>query len=281
MAAKDDTAASARKKPLVADARFLELEELLYAPLKALAHSNMQLHGAAIDTIRSLGTVKQIGQEEIIYLNSLNMAYNHLKSLPEEGCSLETLQMKVPLLSLVPVSNLNVERAELDFCTEMQVTEDAEGGQQVKARICAPEQRKADFLPKVTYKMKVRSIAPMEGLLRITDLLNAAPVAKQLDSVPLSPEGTTRNEQYNQLAKQRAKLKNQEKRLHVLYQRITETMENQDKLQELTGREDKEHGFQFNNEKYQGLQENIMEDLMRLKEEILKLEIRLAEEEMA
>ena len=68
--------------------------------------------------------------------------------------------------------------------------------------------------------------------------------------------------------------------MNALYQRIEEAMESQEKLQELSGCEERADGFQFDREKYKGLQEKIMEDLMRLKEQILKLEIRLTEEDM-
>ncbi|MDE6616759.1 MAG: hypothetical protein K2K35_09340, partial [Lachnospiraceae bacterium] len=52
--------------------QFFPLDELVYAPLKSVALSNMGLSTSFIDNIKSLGTVKHIGNEEVLFLTKLN-----------------------------------------------------------------------------------------------------------------------------------------------------------------------------------------------------------------
>lgn len=262
------------------DNQFILLDDLVYAPLHALAHSNMQLQASVVEAIRSLGTVKQNGRDEVVHLDNMNIAYEHLKPEEQEGYSVENVQLKVPLLSIVPVNNLNVKRAEIGFSTEIKVMNESDDRYKVNARICSPEQRSTDYLPKVSYNMEVRSVSAMEGLLRVTDLLSANPVAKQLDTVSLSPEGAVRSEKYSQLTQMRDKLSVQEKKLSALYQKITDTIRSQEKLQELNGKQEQKKKYQFNKESYEKFQDDIMEEVMRLKEQILQMDIQLAKEEI-
>ena len=171
------------------DSEFILLDDLVYAPLHALAKSNQQLRAQVVDAIKSMGVTKQNGQEETVHLSNINIAYEQVRPEAEEGYSVDNLQMQVPLLSIVPVTNLNVERAEIDFSTEVKVVNEQDGKCKINARICAPEQRESDFLPRISYKMKIRSIPATEGILRLTDLLSANQVAKQLDTTPVAVDG--------------------------------------------------------------------------------------------
>ena len=262
------------------DNQFILLDDLVYAPLHALAHSNMQLQASVVEAIRNMGTVRQNGQDEIIHLNNVNIAYEHLKPEQQDGYSVENVQLKVPLLSIVPVNNLAVKKAEIGFSAEIKVTNETDDQYKVNARICSPEQRSTDYLPKVSYNMEVRSVSALEGLLRVSDLLSINPVAKQLDTVSLSPEGVVRSDQYSQMLQMRDKLNVQEKKLSALYQKITDTISSQEKLQELNGKPEQQKKYQFRKEKYEKFQDDIMEEVMQLKEKILQMDIQLAKEEM-
>ncbi|MDE7100315.1 MAG: DUF2589 domain-containing protein, partial [Anaeroplasmataceae bacterium] len=136
----------------VIDSDFIPLEDLVYAPLYALAKSNQQLKSNIIESIKSMGKAEHTNKEEIIHLDHMNIAYDQVKQ-DEEGYSVDNLQLEVPLLSIIPMNQLNVDKAEIDFSTEVKAVVDKENQKtQIQARICSPSQRESDFLPKVSYK---------------------------------------------------------------------------------------------------------------------------------
>lgn len=208
-------------KDAYVDSDFIELNDLVYAPLEALADSNIQLQRSALQAIRDMGTVKQDGEESVIYLNNTNLAYEHIKPEQEDNYSVENIQLQVPTISLVPLSNLNVRKAEIGFSTEIRVTNNKKNAFQIQARICSPEQRESDFLPKISYKMKVESIPATEGLLRILDMLGTSHVAKQLESRTLSTNGDVQSEEVQLLYQQKAEIRNKIRALKKLHNSIS------------------------------------------------------------
>lgn len=177
------------------DSDFISLDDLVYAPLHSLAKANHQLRTYVVDAIKSLGLVKQNGQEEVINLDNINIAYEQIRSEAEEGYSVDNMKLQVPLLSVVPITNLNVDKAEIDFLAEVRVEQKKDGQCQVNARISSPEQRESDFLPRVSYKLFVSSIAATEGMMRLTDILSANHVVKQMDTTPLEIDGNIGSEE--------------------------------------------------------------------------------------
>lgn len=255
------------------DSDFILLDDLVYAPLHALAKSNRQLRGQVVEAIRSMGVAKQNGQEETIYLSNINIAYDKVRPEAEEGCSVDNMQLQVPLLSIVPITNLNVEKAEIDFSTEVQVVNEQEGKCQINARICSPEQRESDFLPRVSYKMKVSSIPATEGIMRITDILSANQVAKQLDTTPVAVDGNLGSEDQKNTKQEVGKLKAKVKKLKQLYQKISDMIAEQEKLQQLSEDTFAEVTREFDKDKYLMAQSNITNRIMEYQEKIMNREI--------
>ncbi len=255
------------------DSEFILLDDLVYAPLHALAKSNQQLRAQVVDAIKSMGVIKQNGREETVHLNNLNIAYEQVRPEAEEGYSVDNLQMQVPLLSIVPVTNLNVERAEIDFSTEIKVVNEQDGKCRINARICAPEQRESDFLPKISYKMKIRSIPATEGILRLTDLLSANQVAKQLDTTPVAVDGNLGSEEQKNTRQEVGKLKAKVKKLKQLYQKISDMMAEQEKLEQISREAFEEVTHEFDKEKYLMAQSNITNRIMEYQEKIMNREI--------
>lgn len=255
------------------DSDFILLDDLVYAPLHALAKSNQQLRAQIVDAIKSMGVICQNGQEEIIRLNNLNIAYEQVRPEGEEGCSVDNMQMQVPLLSIIPLTNLNVEKAEIDFSTEIKVVNEGEGGCQINARICSPEQRDSDFLPRVTYKMKVCSIPATEGILRLTDLLSANQVAKQLDTTPVAVDGGLGSDDQKNLRLDVSKMKAKVKKLKQLYQKISDMIANQERLQQMGREAFEENAREFDKDTYLMAQSNITNRIMEYQEKIMNREI--------
>lgn len=252
---------------------FILLDDLVYAPLHALAKSNQQLRAQVVDAIKSMGIVKQSGQEEIVRLNNLNIAYEQVRQEGEEGYSVDNLQMQVPLLSIVPLTNLNVEKAEIDFATEVKAETEEEGRCRITARICAPEQRDSDFLPRVTYRMQVSSLPATEGIMRLTDLFSANQIAKKIDTTPVAVDGNLGSDEQKGTWQEVTKLKAKIKRLKQLYQKISDMIVEQERLQQMSYEAFAEETYDFDRDKYLMAQSNIANRIMEYQEEIMNREI--------
>ena len=213
----------------IMDNDFIPLDDLVYAPLHALAQSNHRLRAQIVDAIKSMGTSRQSGQEEIIHLNNINIAYDQLRPESEDGYSVDSLQVRVPLLSIIPISNLSVKKAEIDFSTEIKAVNNKETGETgINARICAPSQRDSDFLPKVSYKLQITSIPATEGILRLTDALSSGQVAKKMDSTPVAVNGDFGTDEQKNALLETKKLKVKISKLKQLHQKISDMIAEQD-----------------------------------------------------
>lgn len=264
--------ADSRKRAGYRDSEFIPLDDLVYAPLRALAKSNQQLCTHVIETIKSMGTARQQGREEIIHLKSMNIAYDQIRPESEDGYSVDNLQLQIPLLSVVPVSSLNVEKAEIAFSAEI-CADEQEGDCKINARICSQEQRESDFFPRVSYKMHIRSLAATEGILRLTDLLSTNQVAKQLDTTPVNVNGGLGNDDQKNIRQKVSTLKNKIKKLKQLYQRVLEMMAEQEKMRQVSKSAFEENVYDFDRNKYLMVQSNIANRIMKYQEQIMDLEI--------
>lgn len=264
-----------KKHGAIMDNDFIALDDLVYAPLYALAQSNHRLRAQIVDAIKSMGTSRQNGQEETIHLNNINIAYDQLRPESDEGYSVDTLQVQVPLLSIVPVTNLNVEKAEIDFSAEIKAVNNEETGEsKINARICAPSQRDSDFLPKVSYKLQISSIPATEGILRLTDALSASQVAKKLDSRPVAVTGDLGSDEQKNVLEKTKKLKAKISRLKQLHQKISEMIDEQEKLHQISKDAFEEDTYEFDKDKYLMAQSNVINRIMKYQEQIMNMEIK-------
>lgn len=255
------------------DSDFIPLDDLVYAPLHALAKSDQQLRAQVVEAIKSMGSLKQNGQEESVRLNNINIAYEQVRQEGEEGYSVDSLQVQVPLLSIVPITNLNVEKAEIDFSTEVKAEKGEGGGCAITARICAPEPRESDFLPRVSYRMKIKSLPATEGVMRLSDMLSSNQIAKKTDTTPVAVDGNLGSEDQKSTWQEVSKLKAKIKKLKQLYQKITDMMAEQERLHQISQDAFAEDTREFDKDKYLMAQSHITNRIMEYQEIIMNREI--------
>lgn len=269
------TNAEEAKHGEIMDNDFLPLDDLVYAPLHALAQSNQKLRAQIVDAVKSMGTGRQNGQEETIHLNNINIAYDQLRPESEEGYSVDTLQVQVPLLSIVPLANLCVKKAEIDFSTEIKAVRNERSGEsRINARICAPSQRDSDFLPKVSYKLQISSIPATEGILRLTDALSSGQVAKKLDSKPVAITGDLGSDEQKEMREKTKGLKAEINKLKQLHSKVSDMIDEQEKLYQISKDAFAEDTYEFDKNKYLMDQSSIINRIMEYQEQIMDMEIR-------
>ena len=220
-----------------------------------------------------MGTLRQNGQEETVRLNNMNIAYEQVRPEGDEGYSVDNLQMQVPLLSIVPITNLNVEKAEIDFSTEVMAEKGEEGNCRIMARICSPEQRESDFLPRVNYRMRISSLPATEGIMRLTDLFSSNQIAKKTDTTPVAVDGNLGTVEQKDTWQQVSKMKAKIKKLKQLYQKISDMITEQERMQQISYDAYEEVTREFDKDKYLMAQSNIANRIMEYQEKIMNKEI--------
>ncbi len=253
---------------------FISIEELVYAPLQALSEANQQLRMQVIENIRKMGRVEQVGKEEIIYLDHINVAYDQLKQ-EADGYSVDNLQVEIPLISILSMNQLNVDKAEISFSTEVKAMVDKQGQtKEIYARICSPSQRESDFLPKISYQLQVNAIPATEGILRLVDSLSSSQVAKKLNTRPVAITGEWGSEEQKKMSMEVKQLKAKIMHLKQLYQKIDELIAEQDRLREISDKDFVEDTYDFDRDKYLMAQSNIVNRIMEYQEKVMNLEIK-------
>lgn len=263
-----------KKNEAIMDSDFIPLDDLVYAPLHALAKSNQQLRADIVTSIKMMGTSKLNGQEEVIHLNNINIAYDRIRPEGDEGYSVDNLQVQVPLLSIVPVTNLGVDKAEINFSTEIKAVDNPDTGERkINARICSPSQRESDFLPKVTYKLQISSIPATEGIMRLTDALSSSQVAKKIGTTPIAISGDYGSDAQKEIMQEVKLLKAKIGKLNQLYHKIDDMIAEQDRLYQISKDAFEEDTYEFDRDKYLMAQSNIINRIMEYKEKIMNMEI--------
>ena len=255
--------------------QFLPLPELVYAPLDAIVQSNLQLAASAIDQIRSMGTSKIEHGKEIIYLKNLNLAYERLHPERDDNAYVENVEVQVPLMSIVPVPNLKVKSATVNFAAELLVVED-EAGDMITGKICAPVQRGTDDSPRVDYRIKLTSVEETEGYMRILDALNANPVTKPIKSEPVKVQTEGGEKEIERFHKKHI-LKKQEATLHRLYSEITEFIETMDNM-ESSGVVKHTDFVSYDKQHYEKMKQNIVSEILKIKETMLTDKVEVLKE---
>lgn len=271
----EDMTDGGESEATIKESDFIPLEDLVYAPLYALAKSNRQLRAQIIEAIQSMGTLQQNGQEQMVQLNNINIAYDQVRPESEEGYSVDKLQMQVPLLSIVPITNLNVERAEIDFSTEVKTVQGQNGECAITARICSPEQRESDFLPRVSYRLKIRSLPATEGIMRLTDMLSSNQIAKKMDTTPVAVDGNLGSEEHKSTRQEISTMRAKMKKLKQLYQKISDMMTEMESIQQMDHGENVDQTRVFDKEKYLMAQADIANRIMEYQERVMDMELEL------
>lgn len=172
---------------------FINLEDLVYTPLHAISQSNTNLSKSVIDLIASTGNINPTDTDNTIHLKTINLAYEQINNDSMNGKIIEEIGLKVPLVSMLPITNLQVKKTKLSFDAEIKrVHKDNKNNKYImESRVCSKskQRRKDDGLPKLSFEIELESVPIPEGMARIVDVLNANPIPEILSSKQLNDKG--------------------------------------------------------------------------------------------
>lgn len=258
-------------KTKVMDNDFMPLQELVYASLQALEESNIRLHNHAINAIKRLTSNTATNTDDIIHLKNLSLAFDQIHP-DDDGYCLDKMQLDIPLLSIISLTNLAIEKAEIDFSAEICTEIDNDGKKVINAKVTSPEQRDTDHLPHISYKITVASEPGTEGLLRITDIMNTNQIARKTDSTPVSLSGELADESQKKNWKEINHLKTNVKRLTRLYSKISEIFSAQKNIRQGMSNNDK--AALLDEQKFEEYKNTIGESIIKFQNQIAELETK-------
>lgn len=180
---------SAFESKTATENQFTDLTTLVLAPLQAVAHSNMQLSKNIIENIKSVGHETPILDQKVVFLDNLNLGYQQLKNVDNQQQVLEDMALQIPLLSIMPISSLQIKKANIHFNAEVRGIQDITNGTHYEARVCAPETRDSDNLSKIHFDIELSSSPVAEGLARFIDTINLQQIPKKLNIKAVDAHG--------------------------------------------------------------------------------------------
>lgn len=172
---------------------FINLDELVYTPLRAISQSNINLSGSVMDLISSTGDINPTDENNTIHLKTVNLAYEQINNDSMNGKTIEEVGLKIPLVSVLPITNLQIKKTKLNFDAEIKkIHRDNKNNKYImESRVCASskQRRKDDGLPKLSFEIELKSVPISEGMARIVDILNANPIPQILSSKQVDDRG--------------------------------------------------------------------------------------------
>lgn len=172
---------------------FINLEDLVYTPLHAISQSNINLSGNVIDLIASTGSTDPSDKNNTIHLKTVNLAYEQINNDNMNGKTIEEIGLKIPLISVLPITNLQVKKTKLSFDAEIKkVHKDHKNDRYImESRVCCSSKqlRKDDGLPKLSFEIELESVPVPEGMARVIDVLNVNPIPEILSSKQINEKG--------------------------------------------------------------------------------------------
>lgn len=187
--------------------------------------------------------------------------------------TMNEVEIKVPIFSIVPHSNLCIEKAKLDFTAEIKIEEQDENKKIINARICSPEQREADFLPRVSYEIEVKSVPAEEGLLRIVDELCSEQITEMTPTY-YSSDGKAMSQENTNILNEISKYKEKIVQMKHLHQVITDVQNDQEKIRSKHTTLGTDIGMQ-SAEKYRLIQTQMAEKIMTYQEQLIQMEMQM------
>lgn len=252
---------------------FMPLDDLVYSSVEPLAESNHRLRMHILDEIKASSDIEHRLGQEICHIKNINIAYDRTH-VDEDGSSrVECMELKLPVLSVVPLTNLTVEKGNIQFHAEIGYDLDDQNKPRLCGKISSPKERVNASFARIFYQIEVQSVPAAEGIMRLTDLLESQPIAREMAFQSVDAQGRPCSEEYNQLQVQIRALKARIRKLQTLYDKVNDLSAQQERLSQLSQgqsyRDTHQEEFAF----AQDAQARLLEKIIQLQQELLRLEM--------
>jgi len=168
----------------------VELKDLVYAPLGAVADANIRLSANIVDFLANTGdlTADATGNP-MVRLRTIQMLYDQLRSDAMENTVADSIGLEIPLLSVYPLSALKVSKTKVSFGAEIVSMRETKEGLSICTQVSSKNQRQHKGNAQITYEIELNSTPISEGLARFVDTLNTQAIPRRIHSKPVDSSG--------------------------------------------------------------------------------------------
>jgi hypothetical protein len=136
-------------------------------------------------------------------------------------CS-EKIGLEVPILSIIPLSNLKVSKSKITFSTEVQEIEYSEGVVDIYTKVASAESDRSAQSSRIDFEIEMESDPVAEGLSRVIDQLGQNFIPNVHEKNPIDPDGVKLCAEDREQYETRKQMRQKEQRLSRLLSQLNE-----------------------------------------------------------
>jgi hypothetical protein len=255
----------------------VNLRQLVYSSLESVAEANAKMSQNMIDTIMKFSDDRGHDSDgyPVVQLKTLQLVYDQMRHDELDMLCTEKIGLEVPLLSIIPLSNMRVSKGKIQFSTDVQEVE-AHGDQiNIYTKIAASEGERSKLCSRIDFEIEFESDPVAEGLSRVIDRLSQNYIPTVHENYPIDSDGKPLVDDEREVFEERKKRLQQVKRLQQILSRLNESQ----RLDEAVGEEEEEDAGIFKD--LEPYKQELEERLERAKHDMLMADIKaeLAREE--
>ncbi|MDR1176591.1 MAG: DUF2589 domain-containing protein [Treponema sp.] len=247
----------------------VNLRQLIYSSLESIIEANARMSQNMVDTIIKFSDDKGHDSDgyPVVQLKTLQLVYDQMRHDELDMLCTEKIGLEVPLLSIIPLSNMRVSKGKIQFSAEVQEIE-AHGDQvDIYTKVVAPEGDRSGLCSKIDFEIEFESDPVAEGLSRVIDRLSQNFIPTAHGNYPIDSDGKPLVDDEREIYEDRKKRIRQVKRLQDILSRLNEYQ----RLDEGKGDEGDEGAFK----ELEPYKQDLEERLERAKHDMLMNDIKV------
>ncbi|MDR1175011.1 MAG: DUF2589 domain-containing protein [Treponema sp.] len=203
----------------------VNLRQLIYSSLESIIEANARMSQNMVDTIIKFSDDKGHDSDgyPVVQLKTLQLVYDQMRHDELDMLCTEKIGLEVPLLSIIPLSNMRVSKGKIQFSAEVQEIEAQGDRVEIYTKVVAPEGDRSGLCSKIDFEIEFESDPVAEGLSRVIDRLSQNFIPTVHENYPIDSDGRPLTDGEREIYEERKKRVRQVKRLQDILSRLNES----------------------------------------------------------
>jgi hypothetical protein len=246
----------------------VNLRQLVYSSLESIIEANARMSQNMVDTIIKFSDDKGHDSDgyPVVQLKTLQLVYDQMRHDELDMLCTEKIGLEVPLLSIIPLSNMRVSKGKIQFSTDVQEIESHGDQIDIYTKVAAPEGERSGLCSRIDFEIEFESDPVAEGLSRVIDRLSQNFIPTVHENYPIDSDGRPLTDEEREIYEDRKKRVRQVKRLQDILSRLNESQ----RLDEGKGEEEAAGSFK----ELEPYKQDLEERLERAKRDMLMNDIK-------
>jgi phosphoenolpyruvate carboxylase len=201
----------------------VNLRQLVYGSLEPIVEANARMSQNMVDTIMKFSD--DMGHDDdgypVVQLKTLQLVYDQIRHDDLDMLYSEKIGLEIPLLSVIPLSGLKVSKSKIQFSTEVQEVDCANGQINIYTKVTSADSARSDQTSRIDFEIEIESDPVVEGLARFLDQLGQNFIPTVHGKNPIDSDGNKLDDEEQQNHETRKELYLKELRLSRLLSQLT------------------------------------------------------------